>query len=168
MRRATPYNDLPVLETIRRSRNATVWLLMVAAVAIHVIDEALTGFLRFYNAQVEALRARLGFFPAPTFTFATWITGLVLAIAIGAALTPRVARGGRTIRIVCGTLAALMVANACGHLLGSIYFGRLLPGVSSSPVLLVTSVWMVKRAVGGTWPHATGGPPSREGLRASA
>lgn len=168
MLRATPYNDLAMLDTIRRSRNATVWLLMVAAVAIHVTDEALTGFLPLYNAQVNALRARLGVFPAPTFTFGTWIAGLVLAIAIGAALTPRVARGGRTMRIVCSTVAALMIANACGHLLGSMYFGRLLPGAWSSPVLLVTSVWMLKRAACGTWRHATGGPTPRRGLRQSA
>jgi hypothetical protein len=51
------------------SRNAFVWLLMVTAVAIHVTDEMLTDFLPFYNAQVLAIRERLGFFPAPTFTF---------------------------------------------------------------------------------------------------
>jgi hypothetical protein len=142
------------LDEIRRSRNAIVWLLMVSAVALHVVDEALTGFLPFYNAQVVALRARFGFFPAPTFTFPLWITGLAVAVAIGAALTPIVARGGTVIRVVCGTLALLMVGNACGHTLGSLYFGRLLPGLWSSPVLFVTSAWMVTRAVGGDWSRA--------------
>lgn len=132
-------------------RNRTVWLLMVLAVALHVVDEAVTGFLPFYNAQVLALRARLGLFPAPTFTFPVWITGLALAVAMGLALTPLVARGGRVIRVVCGALALLMVANACGHTLGSLYAGRLLPGFWSSPVLLVTSAWMAARVLGGEW-----------------
>ena len=57
------------------NRNAIAWLLMVTAVGVHVIDEALTGFLPFYNAQVLAMRARFGFFPAPTFTFRVWIPG---------------------------------------------------------------------------------------------
>ena len=132
-------------------RNALVWLLMVTAVGIHVMDEALTGFLPFYNAQVAALRARLGFFPAPTFAFPTWITGLALTVAIGLALTRVVARGGPGIRIVCGVLALLMIGNACGHMLGSVYFGRRLPGFWSSPWLLVTSVWMMARVIGGDW-----------------
>jgi len=131
--------------------NASVWLLMVSAVAIHVADEALTGFLPFYNAQVLTLRTRLGFFPAPTFTFTTWITGLGVAVAIGFALTRIVSRGGMAIRVVCGFLAVLMVANACGHMLGSVYFGRLLPGFWSSPWLLVTSVWMIARVIGANW-----------------
>lgn len=138
-------------EEIRSSRNATVWLLMVSTVAIHVVDEALTDFLPFYNAQVLTLRSRLGLFPAPTFTFPVWITGLAVAVMLGAALTPIVARGGRVMRVVCGILATLMVGNACGHMLGSLYFGRLLPGVWSSPLLFGTSVWMVRRAVAGSW-----------------
>ena len=133
------------------NRNPRVWLLMVASVGLHVTDEALTGFLPFYNAQVLALRQRLVFFPAPTFTFPVWIGGLMLAVIIGFALTPRVARGGRTIRVVCGILAALMIGNACGHMLGSVYAGRILPGFWSSPLLCTTSVWMMTRVLRGNW-----------------
>lgn len=133
------------------NRNAIVWLLLVSAVGIHVIDEALTGFLPFYNAQVLALRARFGFFPAPIFTFPVWITGLALAVTTGFVLTRVVARGGRIIRAVCGFLSILMIGNACGHMLGSVYFGRFLPGFWSSPWLLVTSVWMLARVIGGNW-----------------
>lgn len=133
------------------TRNAKVWLLMVSAVGIHVVDEAITGFLPFYNAQVVALRARFGFFPAPTFTFPVWLAGLAAAVLIGIVVTRFVDRGGKAIRFVCGVVALLMVANACGHLFGSLYVGRLLPGSCSSPLLLVMSAWMVRRAVGGSW-----------------
>jgi hypothetical protein len=44
-------------------------------------------------------------------------------------------------------LSAIMFFNGIGHLAGSIYFGRWLPGTTSAPVLLVTSV-MLARA---TW-----------------
>jgi hypothetical protein len=46
--------------TLAKNRNAFVWFLMVTAVGIHVIDEAVTGFLPFYNEQVLALRVRRG------------------------------------------------------------------------------------------------------------
>ena len=42
--------------------------MMTTAIAVHVFDEAMTGFLPFYNSSVAALRERLGFFPAPTFS----------------------------------------------------------------------------------------------------
>lgn len=47
-------------------RKVIAWLSMVSAVGIHVFDEAMTGFLPFYNELVIELRTRLGFFPAPS------------------------------------------------------------------------------------------------------
>lgn len=34
------------------NRNVLAWFLLVSAVAVHVMDEALTGFLRFWNQLV--------------------------------------------------------------------------------------------------------------------
>jgi hypothetical protein len=48
--------------------------MMWIALAIHVTDEALTGFLAVYNPTVLALRAKLPFFPMPTFEFREWRT----------------------------------------------------------------------------------------------
>ena len=124
---------------------------MVTAVGIHVIDEAVTGFLPFYNEQVLALRVRLGFFPAPTFTFPVWIGGLTFAVILGLFLIRAVQRGGTMIRVACSVLAVLMTANALGHLGGSVYFGRRLPGFWSSPWLLVTSFWMLVQVIRGRW-----------------
>lgn len=59
------------------NRNVLAWLLLVTALALHVFDEATTGFLPLYNEVVLGLRERLGFFPMPTFTFPGWIGGLV-------------------------------------------------------------------------------------------
>ena len=133
------------------NRNAVAWVLLASAVALHVWDEALTHFLPFYNGLVESLRERLGFFPLPTFSFKLWLGGLIVGVGAGYALTPIVARGGRIIRIVTIVLGILMVSNALGHLLGSVYFGRLLPGVWSSPVLLTAAIYVLVRGIRGDW-----------------
>ncbi len=143
------------------SRETRVWLMMVGAVALHVIDETLTDFLPYYNAQVVTARSRFGFFPAPTFTFSQWIGGLTTAVLVGFAATPFVVRGGRAIRIVCGVLSGLMIANACGHIFGSMYLGYFVPGFWSSPLLAVTSIWMLRRVWVGNWSRSVAAPARR-------
>jgi hypothetical protein len=133
------------------SRNALAWLLMVVSVALHVFDEAMTGFLPFYNSSVIALREGIGFFPAPTFSFELWLGGLIAAILLGFALTPSVAQGGKKIRWAATILGVIMIVNALGHLTGSVYFGRMLPGAYSSPILLLSAIYMAFRGIRGDW-----------------
>ncbi len=130
-----------------KNRNVLAWLLMVTALALHVFDEAITGFLPFYNEVVLGLRERLGFFPMPSFTFPEWIGGLVTLICACYLLTPVVAGGGRAIRALTTVFGILMIGNALGHLLGSLYLGRVLPGFWSSPLLLPAAVWVVVRGI---------------------
>ena len=127
---------------------------MISAVAVHVLDEAVTGFLPLYNNVAQSLRASLGLSFPPTFSFGTWLGGLITAIIIGFALTPLVSRGGRFIRVFTTVLGILMVVNALGHMLGSVYLGRLLPGFWSSPFLLVTAVLVVVRGFSDPHPIA--------------
>ena len=135
------------MKTIRTrlfaDRCRAAWLLMVSAIAIHVIDEALTGFLPFYNPTVHSLRHDLGFSFMPTFSFGVWLGGLIFVVIVGFAITPLIGRGGRIIRNVVLALGFLMILNACGHIAGSIYTGRLLPGFWSSPFLLICAVIFV-------------------------
>jgi len=131
-----------------RNKNALAWVLMVCAGALHVADEAAHGFLSFYNPLVKDLRESIGFWPMPTFSFEVWLIGLIVAILISLMLTPIVARGRRVIRVVVTTIAIIMVLNGLGHMLGSVYFGHLLPGFWSSPLLLVTAAYVVKRGFG--------------------
>ena len=74
------------------------WVLLCLALAAHVTDEALTGFLSVYNPTVLALQAKLGFWPMPTFEFRGWLTGLIVAVLLLLALSPFVFRGARWIR----------------------------------------------------------------------
>jgi len=142
-----------VAELDRFNRNAIAWLCLVSALAIHVFDEATTGFLSFYNDTILGLRETLSFFRAPTFTFSSWITGLTIALAMGFALTWQVSRGGKFIRVLTIAVAVLMLGNALGHLLGSAYLGRILPGFRSSFLLLPAALWMLWRGFVGDWGH---------------
>lgn len=131
----------------RRPREHTrwhvAWLLLTLTLAGHVLDEALTDFLSVYNPAVESLRQNLPWLPLPTFTFEAWIAGLIAAVLLLAALAP-LARDGRPwMRHLSRFYGGLMVLNAVGHLAGSLLLGRWLPGVVSSPFLLVAAVFLL-------------------------
>ena len=125
-------------------RHARAWLVLDAALGLHVIDEALTGFLDFYNPLVRQLRDRLGFWPMPTFTFGVWLSGLVAGVVILALLTPAVRRGVAGTRVLSWVLAVIMLGNGIAHLAGSVYYQRWLPGATSAPLLLIASIMLMK------------------------
>lgn len=127
------------------NQNVLAWIIFISALALHVLDEAMTDFLPFYNQMVSNLQEKYGYFPAPTFTFQNWLAGLITVIVIGYLATIKVAQGGKVIRVITIVLGILMIANALGHILGSLYYERMLPGLMSSPILLVASIWVVIR-----------------------
>jgi hypothetical protein len=136
------------------------WFALTAAFALHVLDEATTGFLHVYNPTVTALRARWGWFPMPTFEFRQWLVGLSAAVLLGFALTPAATRGPRRLRPVAWFYAVVMFSSGMGHtvftILGrtlpSVTFSRPAPGFYSSPLLFVGSVWLMMRL----WQTASG------------
>lgn len=125
------------------------WVLLALALAVHVADEASTGFLAVYNPTVLALKSRLGFWPMPTFGFREWLAGLVLGIALLLALSPFAFRGARWIRPLFYLLVALMFLNGMGHTLATVFgrtvatvhFPRPAPGFYSSPLLFAASIY---------------------------
>lgn len=128
-------------------RLARAWLFLVAALAVHVADEALTGFLDFYNPLVLSIRERIGWFPMPTFTFDVWLAGLIFAVVVLALATRWIGRGSAAAVAVTWAFAGLMFLNGMGHLAGSVYFQRWLPGATSAPLLLVASVMLARQAM---------------------
>jgi hypothetical protein len=130
------------------------WLSLVGALALHVVDEATTGFLGVYNPTVRALRERLGWFPMPEFGVAEWLTGLAVLVVALALLTPLVERGPRAVRAAALVFAAFMVLNGVAHITGTIAgrtvdtvrFERPMPGTWSSPVLIGTALFFMARA----------------------
>jgi hypothetical protein len=122
-------------------------LALAVAPGLHVADEALTGFLPVYNGVVEGIRANHPWLPLPTFTFPTWLGGLILGVLLLLSLTPVVSRGAQWIRIVSIVLGVVMTVNALGHVAASLYWGRLAPGVYSSPILLIAAVALLVTAL---------------------
>jgi hypothetical protein len=128
-------------------RWAISWACLAAALGLHVADEALTGFLPLYNSVIESLRATYGWVPFPTFTFSTWLGGLIALVVLLFALTPLVLRGYRWLRGPSYFLGGLMIANAIGHMLASLWLRDFAPGVYSSPVLLLAAVALLVTTV---------------------
>jgi hypothetical protein len=129
------------------------WILLCLAFCSHVADEALTGFLNVYNPTVIAMRARLAWFPMPTFEYRQWLVGLIVANLILLALTPFAYRNARGLRPLAYFFAGVMLLNGMGHtvftVLGrtvaSVQFPRPAPGFYSSPFLLITSIYLFAR-----------------------
>jgi len=133
-------------------RLGVAWVMLALALAAHVADEALTGFLSVYNPTVLALRARFGFWPMPTFEFREWLTGLSLGILLLLVLSPFAFRGARWIRplfyfvaIVAGIFNALghTLATILGQTVSTVRFPRPAPGFYSSPLLLAAAVYLL-------------------------
>jgi hypothetical protein len=127
------------------------WMCLCLATAIHVTDEALTGFLTVYNPTVSVMRERWGWFPMPTFEYREWLLGLMGGIVVALFLTPLAYRGSRIIRPFAWTLSVIMILNAGGHTLATIFgrtvdsvrFARPAPGFYSSPLLLIASIYLM-------------------------
>jgi hypothetical protein len=130
---------------------ARAWILLCLGLALHVLDEATTGFLRIYNPTVTALRERLGWWPMPTFEFGSWLTGLIIAVVVLLSLTWLVGRGAPGTRPLSYFFAVLMLFNAGGHTLATIFgqtvatvtFPRPAPGFWSSPFMAAAAVYLL-------------------------
>ena len=129
------------------------WLALCGAFALHITDEALTGFLNVYNPTVQAMEQRWGWFPMPTFGFREWLVGLIVGCGILICLSPLAYRGVGWLQPVAWIYAAIMLLNGFGHSLftilghtvASVTFPRPAPGFYSSPFLLAASLWMIVR-----------------------
>jgi hypothetical protein len=116
------------------------WVGLTLALAIHVTDEALTGFLPLYNSTVTEIRESYPFIPLPTFTFPIWLGGLIGAILLLCLLSPLVFAGRIWLRYLSYALSILMILNGLGHIGASLYWGTFAPGVYSSPILVLAAV----------------------------
>jgi hypothetical protein len=119
------------------------WLALCAALALHVADEALTDFLSVYNPTVISIREALPWLALPVFGFREWLGGLVVAVTLLLALAPLAFRGAALVRLVAWPLGVLMTLNGLVHLAGSLWWGRVLPGAWSSPLLIACALWLL-------------------------
>jgi hypothetical protein len=122
------------------------WVATTCALAAHVADEALTDFLSVYNPIVRAAHERFGWFPMPTFTFGPWLAGLIVLVIVLLLIAPLAFRGSTMIRIAAYPYALIMLLNGIGHLGGSVYFVRWMPGATTAPTLIAASIWLLRAA----------------------
>jgi hypothetical protein len=142
--------DTPALSA---SGFGSAWFALCVAFALHILDEATTGFLEVYNPTVTILRNRWSWFPLPTFHFREWLVGLILACVALFCLTPVAARGMTGLRPLAWAYAVIMFLNGLGdtlfsilgHTVNAVTFPRPAPGFYSSPLLFAASLWLMVR-----------------------
>ena len=131
-----------------RDRLTISWLLLSFCLMCHVTDEALNDFLGLYNPLVLRIKESLTFLPVPTFTFKTWIIGLLTGILILFLLTPAVTGRKSFVIPLIRAFSILMILNGCGHILGSIYYSKIIAGMITSPFLIVASIGVLYFSTG--------------------
>jgi hypothetical protein len=127
------------------------WLALCLALALHIADEARTGFLSVYNPTVRALRQSRPWLPLPVFTFGVWVGSLVVANVLLLFASVFVWHGARWMRPIGYSFAFLMLGNGLAHMVGtirgrtvaSVCFPRPMPGFYSSPFLLLASIYLL-------------------------
>ena len=117
------------------------WLGLCLALAIHAADEAFTGFLPVYNDAVRAITELFPFVPAPSLTLAVWLWSSVAFVGGLTLLVPLAYKGVPWMRVATIGVALIALANVSGHVGGSIFAGRLMPGVYSAPVLAIAGIY---------------------------
>ncbi|HUU29834.1 MAG TPA: HXXEE domain-containing protein [archaeon] len=119
------------------------WIVLCLALAVHVADETVNGFLQIYNPMVRNIKEHLPYLPLPEFKFEIWIGGLILGLLILLFLSPLAFRQVKWLRYFSYIFGILMIFNGIIHFAGTIYLGRPMPGVYSSPLLIASSIYLL-------------------------
>jgi len=117
------------------------WLILCLSLAIHVAEEALTGFLPAYNLAARAIRGLFPFLPIPTLSLAGWLFATIGLVAALTALAPLAYRGAPAMRVATVGLSLVLLANVSGHVGGSLFAGQPMPGIYSTPLLAAAGIY---------------------------
>ena len=116
---------------------------LCVALAIHVADEALTGFLDWYNPTVLAQREEHPQLLLPTFRFDVWIALLIFAVVALTASSYFVWKGRWAMRPISHVFAVFMLTNGLLHIAQSVYMREYMPGVYTSPLIIAASIVLI-------------------------
>ena len=155
MQATTQLRDTPSPAAL--GAQARAWLYVCLHLAAHGVEEALHGFVDVWNPFLASVRARTAL-PLPHFVYGDWLTVLVIGVAALTGMTPLVARGVRGFRIGSYVFAILMIVNGVNHLASPLYLGRFLPGQFTSPLLILTSIWLMLETRRVTHPDTPSAP----------
>jgi hypothetical protein len=123
------------------------WFTMAIAFSFHVIDEAATDFLAWYNPMARRIQERIRIPFPPTFTFWPWFLGLLAVSIILIDLTPLAAAYDRRVVLLAIFVAIINIGNGLLHIGAAIRLGRRVPGVISAPFLLASATWLLISAL---------------------
>jgi hypothetical protein len=124
------------------------WLFFGYTLALHVLDEAGHDFVTVFNSNALAIRRALPFLHVPVLTLQEFIGILALFLTLLLALTPLAFRGLKWMRGLAIPISAIGgILNGTMHILSSIYLKHLMPGVYSSPLLLLAGTLLLRSAL---------------------
>jgi hypothetical protein len=119
------------------------WVILCLAFALHILDEALNDFLSVYNPTARAIRMRYPFIPLPTFAFSIWFTLLLLGLLFLFLLSPLAFHEVVWMWPASCVFATIMFGNGLLHIGASLWLRRAMPGVYSSPTLVLASIYLL-------------------------
>lgn len=119
------------------------WLAASVSLGLHVLDEASTDFLAWYNPIAARIRARLHIPFPPSFTFWPWLIGLFVATGVLLALTPIAFANDPRLYGVAVFVGIIHIFNGLLHTVASLRYRRRVPGLITAPLLIVTGVWLL-------------------------
>lgn len=122
-----------------RERLGYAWLALTLAFAIHVLDEADRDFATIYQPLTAAVRTHFPRLPFPQLSFGGWLTSLAFVVIVLLAVSGAVFHAGTVARRVAYAYAALMAANACAHIIGTLQANDVVAGTWSGALLLVAA-----------------------------
>jgi hypothetical protein len=124
------------------------WLTLAIVFGIHVLDEAATDFLAWYNPTAQRIRSHLWGAPfPPVFTFWPWLLGLLAITAILLVLAPMAYSHVAWLVPVAIAFSLINIGNALLHISATIFLRRRVPGLISAPFLLASAGWLLYAAV---------------------
>jgi len=143
----SPTSSLP-----RSSRLAFAWILQCAVLAVHIWDAAVHDFLGYYNATVLTLYGHFSYFPRLDWERRNWLEFPIALDLLLFALTPLVYRNLRWTRYLAYALSVAGFLVAIGQILltirggtvPSVKFDGTSPGFYSSPILLFSSLYLLR------------------------
>ena len=128
-------------------RFGVCWLFFGYTLALHVLDEAGHDFVTLFNLNVLAVRRSVPWLRVPTLTLQDFIGILVLFLAVLLALTPLAFRGTKWVKGLAIPIAAVAgILNGLLHILSSMYMRRMMPGVYSAPLIVLSGMLLLKEA----------------------
>jgi hypothetical protein len=130
---------LSSVHSTRGNRFGKAWFILSLFLLLHIVDEAINGFLPVYNEYILRIKANTGI-AFPTFTFPFWFTWLVCVDVWLLFLSRYALQGNRVIILLAYPFAIIMLLNGLLHLGASLYLQQWVPGFITAPFLIYGSI----------------------------